>query len=175
MRVGICWQGSATHRNDAMRSLPRGAVAGLASIQGVEWVSLAKDAWTPAMGEAGLINGLEGCDDWLDTSCRLLGRTRDGYPDEQHQPIDLIITVDTAIAHIGGGLGIPVWLMVAAVPDFRWMLPGVKGQWGESTTRTPWYDSVTLYRQEVAGEWEPVIARIAADLAAMTEPMREAA
>ena len=46
-----------------MRSLPRTAIVPLASVQGVEWVSLAKDAWTPEMGEAGLPNGLAGCDD----------------------------------------------------------------------------------------------------------------
>jgi hypothetical protein len=142
MKVGICWEGSKSHRNDAMRSLPRSAVLPLVTVEGVEWVSLAKDAWTPAMGEAGLPNGLEGCEDWMDTA-RVI------------EKLDLVITVDTAIAHIAGGLGVPCWVLLAAVPDMRWML---------ERPDTPWYRSVRLYRQSIAGDWTPVMEHVATDL-----------
>ena len=141
-RVGIAWRGSPQHRNDAMRSLPRESLKPLAAVIGVTWVSVTKDAWTPKLGEAGLVDGLAGCDDWLDTANALA-------------TLDLIITVDTAIAHVAGGLGVPVWILLAAVPDMRWML---------ESRISPWYDSATLYRQTTAGDWAPVIARVADDL-----------
>ena len=155
MRVGLCWAGSPTHRNDGMRSLPRTAIVPLASVQGVEWVSLAKDAWTPEMGEAGLPNGLAGCDDWLDTARAI-------------ETLDLVITVDTAIAHVAGGLGVPCWVLITAVPDMRWML---------DREDTPWYTSVKLYRQSIAGEWGPVVERVAHDLQQLVyaQRLREAA
>lgn len=142
MKVGICWEGSKTHRNDGMRSLPRAAVAPLATVEGVEWFALAKDGWTPEMGEAGLPNALALCEDWLDTA-RVV------------EALDLVITVDTAIAHIAGGLGVPCWILLAAVPDMRWML---------NRSDSPWYSSVTLYRQTIAGEWGPVVEKVARDL-----------
>jgi len=152
MRIGLCWQGSKSHKNDGMRSLPRSAVLPLAKVEGVEWVSLARDAWTPAMGEAGLPNGLEGCLDWYDTARAV-------------EKLDLVITVDTAIAHVAGGVGVRCWLLVAAVPDFRWML---------DRADTPWYRSVRLYRQQIAGDWGPVIERVARDLTQETQVRRMA-
>lgn len=142
MKVGLCWEGSPTHRNNFMRSLPRAAVAPLATVEGVEWFALAKDSWTPEMGEAGLPNAVALCEDWLDTA-RVV------------EALDLVITVDTAIAHIAGGLGVPCWIMLAAVPDMRWML---------NRSDSPWYSSVKLYRQTIAGEWGPVVERVAHDL-----------
>ena len=151
MRVGICWQGSTSHKNDGMRSLPRAALAVLTAVQGVQWVSLARDAWTPAMGELGLPNGLAGCRDWADTK-RVIERE-----------LDLVITVDTAIGHLAGGCGFPCWMLVARVPDFRWML---------DRSDTPLYRSVRLYRQRIAGEWAPVMEQVAADLTAEVQARR---
>jgi len=155
VRVGLCWAGSASHRNDAVRSLTPGCLAPLLAVPGVEWVSVAKDAWTPEIGAAGLPDGLDGCKDWLDTAERLT-------------TLDLLVTVDTAVAHVAGGLGVPVWLMLAAVPDMRWML---------DRSDTPWYTTARLYRQQVVGEWMPVIHEVAADLfiAATAHRLKEAA
>lgn len=153
MKVGFCWAGSPTHRNNAVRSLPREAIRGLAHVEGIEWVSLAKDAWTPEMGAAGLPDGLAGCSDWLDSAVRVL-------------ELDLVVTVDTAIAHLAGGLigGPPCLVLLAAVPDMRWML---------NRTDTPWYRRVRLYRQHIAGDWNPVIAELALDLQALVNAQQE--
>jgi hypothetical protein len=150
MKVGLCWVGSKSHKNDAMRSLPKESLIPLAAVEGVEWVSLARDAWTPELGRLGLPNGLEGCEDWLDTAHAIQG-------------LDLVVTVDTAIAHLAGGVGVPTWILIAAVPDFRWML---------DRSDTPLYRSVRLYRQTIAGQWGPVVERVAADLALEVQARR---
>lgn len=158
MKVGLCWAGSVSHKNDAVRSLPRSAVLPLAVVPGIEWYGLSKDAWTPELGEAGLPNALEGCHDWHDTAMVLLGHPPAGYTPPlgeempEKRPFDVVITVDTAIAHLSGGLGIPTWILLAAVPDMRWML---------NSTTTPWYRSARLFRQQIAGEWGPVMDRVA--------------
>src|SRR5262249_38547161 len=72
--------------------------------------------------------------------------------------LDLVISVDTAVAHLAGGLGKPVWLLSRFDGCWRWLL---------ERSDSPWYPSVRLYRQAEAGAWEPVIARLAADLAAL--------
>ena len=71
--------------------------------------------------------------------------------------LDLLITVDTAFAHLAGGLGAPVWLMLPKAADWRWAL---------APERTPWYPSMRLFRQHRAGDWDEVLARVAAALAA---------
>lgn len=142
MKVGICLTGSKTHRNDAMRSIPQTMARPLATVHGVEWCLLEQGHWTEAMGLAGLSDGLVDCTDWLDSARAIQG-------------LDLVITVDTAVAHIAGGLGVPCWVLITAVPDMRWML---------DRTDSPWYRSVRLYRQTIAGEWGPVLTRVAADL-----------
>jgi ADP-heptose:LPS heptosyltransferase len=65
--------------------------------------------------------------------------------------LDLVITVDTAVAHLAGALGVPVWLMLPYAPDWRWLV---------DRNDTPWYDSIRLFRQPAPGEWEPVTAAI---------------
>lgn len=117
------------------------------------WVSLARDGYTEELAAAGLENGLYGCEDWWDTAQAI-------------QSLDLIITVDTAIAHLGGMCGKLTWLLIAAVPDMRWLL---------HREDTPWYQSVRLYRQRRSGEWTEVIQRVAADLQAEVHARRVAA
>ena len=72
--------------------------------------------------------------------------------------LDLVVTVDTAVAHLAGALGRPVWTMLPALPDWRWLL---------GREDTPWYPSMRLFRQAQAGEWEGVVARVAAGVAAL--------
>jgi len=73
------------------------------------------------------------------------------------QTLDLVITSDTAIAHLAGALGRPVWLALRQVPDWRWRLEG---------DDTQWYPTMRLFRQEAPGDWAGVFARIAARLRA---------
>jgi ADP-heptose:LPS heptosyltransferase len=70
--------------------------------------------------------------------------------------VDLLVTSDTAIAHLAGGLGVPTWLCLMHEPDWRWMRHG---------TSTPWYGSLRLYRQSAPGDWAGVYAEIATQLA----------
>jgi ADP-heptose:LPS heptosyltransferase len=74
--------------------------------------------------------------------------------------LDLVITVDTAVAHLAGALGKPVWILVAAVPDWRW---------GLHAETTPWYPTARLFRQSVAGEWAELMERVAVELALVVD------
>jgi hypothetical protein len=72
--------------------------------------------------------------------------------------LDLLVTCDSAIAHVAGALGIPVWLALGTVPDWRWGLAG---------ETTVWYPTMRIFRQTVAGDWTGVIERIAAAIEAI--------
>ena len=71
------------------------------------------------------------------------------------QGLDLVITADTALAHLAGALGVPVWLVLQSVADWRWLV---------DRTDTPWYPSMRLWRQQSAGNWQQVFERIAREL-----------
>jgi len=74
--------------------------------------------------------------------------------------MDLVITVDTSIAHIAGALGRPVWTLLGRVADWRW---------GYGDEGTPWYPRMRLYRQVRAGDWSDVVARVVADLRGLAD------
>jgi len=69
--------------------------------------------------------------------------------------LDLLITVDTSVAHLAGALGVPVWLMLRYSPDYRWLL---------GRTDSPWYPTMRLYRQPSPGDWDSVIEAVRRDL-----------
>jgi hypothetical protein len=70
--------------------------------------------------------------------------------------LDLVITVDTMMAHLAGSLGIPTWILLPTEPDWRWM---------EGRTDTPWYPNARLFRQRRPGDWQPVLCEIRDSLA----------
>lgn len=139
MRIGLCWAGRAEHRNDGRRSIPLSALWPLLQFEGVRWQALQLDRLEGV--EETPLQPLESTD-WLETA-RVVASC------------DLVITVDTAIAHLAGLLGRPTWLLLSAWPDFRWML---------ERTDTPWYPSVRLYRQSKVGDWMKVIMQVRKDL-----------
>jgi Flp pilus assembly protein TadD len=151
-KIGIAWQGNPKYRRDAFRSLPLASFAPLAAVPGVTLVSLQQGAgqgWLedpatrpsfPVVDPGPAVDTTVGA--FMDTAAIMQG-------------LDLVITSDTSIPHLAGALGVPVWLAVAANPDFRWM---------DSGNRSPWYPSMRLFRQPRHGDWESVFAAIAASL-----------
>jgi hypothetical protein len=147
-KVGLCWQGSPTHAGDAHRSLPLRSLAPLARVPGVSLVSLQHgtgeeqiEANRPQL-PLHLFAGLDRDGAFLDKA-----------PLMQH--LDLIITVDTSIAHLAGALGRPVWVLLSTGSDWRWLV-------GRSDT--PWYPTMRLFRQRTLGDWAGVVAEVAAAL-----------
>lgn len=142
IRIGLVWAGSSIHKNDGVRSIPAAILAPLASLSGVAWHSfqlgVAEEAPLPTIANLGPL-----LSNFSDTAYALSG-------------MDLVITVDTALAHLAGALGIPVFLLVPFSPDWRWML-------GRSDS--PWYPSMRIFRQPNPGNWEAVIQQVIQGLA----------
>ncbi|MBF0293908.1 MAG: tetratricopeptide repeat protein [Magnetococcales bacterium] len=157
LRVGLLWQGSPQHPNDANRSLPGLAVlAPLWEVPGVGFVSLQKrsgeeEASHPPPGQP-LFHAGAWIEDFADTAAILT-------------LLDLVITIDSAVAHLAGALARPCWLMLpAANSDWRWLL---------EREDSPWYPGVMrLFRQAVPGDWSAVMQRMRGELAALAEAAR---
>ncbi|MBX6363378.1 MAG: ADP-heptose--LPS heptosyltransferase [Gemmatimonadetes bacterium] len=139
-RVGLVWRAGDW---DARRSLPTELAATLADVPGIELHVLqrgpARDEWPAAAGV------LSGSDDILELGA--LMRT-----------LDLVVSVDSMPAHLAGALGVPVWTLLHAQADWRWM---------EDRADSPWYPTMRLFRQQRPGRWEPAVRRVADELAAL--------
>jgi Flp pilus assembly protein TadD len=143
-RVGFAWSGSRTLVNDSSRSIPLAALAPLIAAAPVA-VSLQMDVRErdrPAL-DAGALVQVEGIEDFADTAAIV-------------DALDLVVTVDTSVAHLAGALGKPVWILLPFSPDWRWLL---------DRDDSPWYPSARLFRQPAPGDWKGVIGRVAAELA----------
>ncbi|MDP2816818.1 MAG: tetratricopeptide repeat protein [Polaromonas sp.] len=147
MRVGLVWSGNADHTNDRNRSISLAELVGHVPA-GVEYISLQKEVRVEDSATLAANPQIRCFDqeieDFTDTAalCEL---------------VDVVISVDTSVAHLAGALGRPVWIALPFNPDWRWML---------ERDDSPWYPSARLYRQQTAGDWHGVARRIAADLAA---------
>jgi len=143
-RVAIAWAGSATHKQDQLRSIPfRELVSLIDGAEGVEWFSVQHEL---RAGDAELLDKMPNVRrfdgalaDFADTAAIL-------------SHADLVITVDTAIAHLAGALGRPAWALVQYSPDFRWLL---------DRDDSPWYPTLRIFRQKQHGDWNDVVARLA--------------
>jgi hypothetical protein len=156
-RVGIVWQGSPRHPWDCQRSVPLTMFAPLAAVPGVCLVSLQKGTGSNQLTErpggfpvatVGELRDEAG--PFTDTAAII-------------QNLDLVVTVDSAVAHLAGALGAPVWIAVQRSSDWRWML---------GRTDSPWYPSVRLFRQQKLGDWPPVFRAIADALPAERDKKR---
>jgi tetratricopeptide (TPR) repeat protein len=145
-RVGLVWSGNPRHKNDRSRSLPFDTLAPLIGVAGIDFVSLQKEP-RPADAEA-----LARYGNVLD-----LGPELQDFGDTAAviSLLDLVITVDTSIAHLAGALGKPVWIMLPTRVDWRWLL---------DREDSPWYPTARLFRQRAAGDWAGVIARVRQEL-----------
>jgi hypothetical protein len=157
LRVGLNWHGDPEAENLSAlqaRSFPLAAVAPLAGVAGVSLVSLQKGAGAEERGEVDFGNAIAQLTDPFymsgeeiatETAAILMG-------------LDLLITADTALAHLAGALGVRVWVALQAVPDWRWM---------SAREDSPWYPTMRLFRQHTRGDWPEVFERVAAELAAL--------
>jgi Tfp pilus assembly protein PilF len=142
LRVGLAWSGRRTHEGDRERSIEPEQLLPLLRTHGVRFYSLqvAANGVLPAtLAEAGVHDLTADITDFADTAALV-------------SEFDLVITVDTATAHLAGALGQPVWTLLAFVPDWRW---------GLEREDTPWYPTMRLFRQKTAGDWDEVLARVA--------------
>jgi hypothetical protein len=144
--VGLVWAGRADHPFDFARSASLGALARLGEVRGVAWVALQVGPAAAQLGgafwRAPLVN---------------LGPELAGYADTMAvlDALDLVVTVDTSVAHVAGAMGRPCWVMLARRPDWRWGLAGAQ---------TGWYPSLRLFRQRRLGDWAGVAEAVAAAL-----------
>ena len=146
-RIGLAWTGRPTHPNDRRRSMPLSRLAPLASAGRASFVSLQKPLPKSDEASLALFAGL------TDLSSEL---TDFGETAAVIANLDMVITVDTAMGHLTGALGKPVWIMVPKASDWRWLL---------ERSDSPWYPTARLFRQRTPGAWDPVIAEVAAALA----------
>jgi hypothetical protein len=152
-KVGIAWQGDPTYRWDRQRSIPLAQFAPLAAIAGVRLLSLQKgpgveqldtvEGWFPVDDLAGRLDEQSG--PFMDTAAVMMN-------------LDLVISADTAIAHLAGALGVPTWLALPTDPHWPWM---------SSRDDTPWYPTMRLFRQRRRGLWGEVFSRMASALASL--------
>ncbi len=151
LKVGVAWQGNPGNAADLYRSFPLSALAPLARLEGVTLFSLQKGAGAEQVAEFGGALGLVDLGPQLDNSGGAFVETA-----ALVKQLDLVVSADTALAHVAGALGVPVWIALAQVPDWRW---------GLEAGVTPWYPTMRIFRQREAGAWMPVFREMAAELA----------
>ncbi len=151
MKIGIAWAGHVGHRGNSKRSTSLFTWAPLAGIRGVTFFSL-------QLGEAAVEahNSPSGMDlfdltdfigDFADTAAFI-------------SLLDLVISVDTGVAHLAGAMGRPVWTLLPFTPDWRWLL---------GRKNSPWYPTMRLFRQRVPGDWKGVFEEVASTLREISE------
>lgn len=139
-RIGVVWAGDPRGLLDRQRSLPVAALDPLRALPGISWISLQKDVVPPAW----TYDPMRGVRDFADTAGIVA-------------QLDLVISVDTAVAHLAAALGKPVWLLDRYDACWRW----VTGR-----TDSPWYPTLRIFRQSTPGDWSGVIAAAAERLSA---------
>jgi Tfp pilus assembly protein PilF len=151
-RIGIAWQGKEEMRGLEGKSFPVAALERIASLSNVRLISLQKGQGAeqldclPAGMTVETYDFDEGPDAFLDSAAMI-------------EACDLVITADTAPAHLAGALGVPTWIALKHVPDWRWFL---------ASDDSPWYPSARLFRQTATGNWGSVFAAMATQLISRT-------
>jgi tetratricopeptide (TPR) repeat protein len=151
-KVGIAWAGSVTHRNDRNRSAGIEPFIELCGLPGTTIFSLQMGTRAGDLDSAGCRGFIRDLSphltDFAETAAAI-------------EALDLVITVDTAVAHLAGALGKPAWVVLPYNADWRWLL---------DRDDSPWYPSLRLFRQRTFGDWEDVFARVAMELAGQRSP-----
>ncbi len=149
-RIGLAWAGGTTHANDRRRSLALRDLAPLLDAVDVEWVGLQRDIRASDAdalerlrdAHPGLVRGTT-LADFADTAALI-------------DSLDLVVAVDTAVAHLAGAMGRPVWILLPFAADFRWL---------QARDDSPWYPSARLFRCPAPGRWDAVVADVVRALA----------
>src|SRR5207237_2672097 len=153
VQIGIAWAGNPGHTRDRQRSIPFQTLLPLLETRGARFVSLQKGqaaSELAALGsERGVLDIGDELEDFGDTAAAI------SY-------LDLVICADTAVAHLAGALGKPVWLLVPKPSDWRWM---------ETREDSPWYPTMRIFRQAERNDWSGVVDRVAE---ALEEEIRSA-
>lgn len=147
-RVGLAWAGNPEHRNDHRRSIDFARLAPLFDLD-VDWISLQKNVTTrerALLENAPVLRVEDELGDFAETAALIAS-------------LDLVISVDSAVAHLAGALGHPVWVLLPDPPEWRWM---------RERLDSPWYPGARLFRQSVPGEWAGVIDAVRAALGRLT-------
>ncbi|ADW70874.1 Tetratricopeptide TPR_1 repeat-containing protein (plasmid) [Granulicella tundricola MP5ACTX9] len=143
LRVGVVWAGNPDHMRDRMRSIPFNQFSHILSASEIAFYSLQKGPAATQFATAQHVIDLDAILlDFTDTATAILN-------------MDLVITVDTSVAHLAGALGKPVWILLHHTPDWRWLRGRVD---------TPWYPSARLFRQTEPGKWDDVLSEVEREL-----------
>jgi len=146
LRVGIAWAGNPQYRSDEQRSMPLLALLPLAGVPGITWLSLQMGTACGQMRTVGerfpLIDASSTSRDLAETAALVA-------------TLDLVITVDTAMAHLAGAMGVPLWVVLPHLADWRWM---------EERADSPWYPGARLFRQPAPGDWASAVERMRGEL-----------
>jgi tetratricopeptide (TPR) repeat protein len=148
-RIGLVWSGNAGHINDHNRSMPLRELTRILDLDAT-FVSLQKDPRDrdkEALSGSDIVDMTESLSDFGETSAVI-------------SCLDLVISVDTSVAHLAGGLGCPVWILLPYTPDYRWLL---------DREDSPWYPTARLFRQTETREWSGVLDRMRIELGALIE------
>jgi tetratricopeptide (TPR) repeat protein len=150
-KVGLAWAGRTDTIRRSRRAVRLHQLLPLFRVQDVDLVSLQMDDRAAEIwqlpGKQRILDPSEHIGDFADTAALV-------------SQLDLVISIDTAVAHLAGALGKPAWVMLPFAPDWRWML---------GRTDSPWYPTMRLFRQQRAGEWDAVVAEIRKELQRLAE------
>jgi tetratricopeptide (TPR) repeat protein len=146
-RIGLVWSGNPEFSDDRLRSIPLSAFESLFAMEGLQFFSLQFGAPASQLKEldAPIVDLTPSINDFADTAALI-------------EKLDLVISVDTAVAHLAGALAKPVWTLLPFAPDWRWML---------DREDSPWYPTMRLFRQPQIGDWASVMESMQAELTKM--------
>lgn len=143
-KVGLVWAGNRQHRYNNIRSISLSQFSPLLDIKGVQFISLQKGEDSCQLKNTGwdILDLMDLCHDYLDTASLV-------------SKLDLVISVDTSVAHLAGAMGKPVWLLNSFAGEWRWML---------EREDSPWYPTVRIFRQDTRSDWSKVMQRVVSEL-----------
>lgn len=155
LRVGVAWAGNPKHPREGMRSIKLAELALLTAVEGTRFYSLQKGSAAAPVRE--LPPGVVVIDldaeqkDFADTAAIVAN-------------LDLVISIDTAVAHLAGALGKPLWVLLHHAPDWRWLL---------GREDSPWYPTARLFRKSTAEDWQAVVQRMRHEMERLAKQKRE--